>query len=146
MAGSRCGFTTSGMVGSGACRRLGRCRKPGCSRPSPGGGEPGRDGWIRELAAFFQAMGYGFSSHTGRSWMASGCHGNCGPASIGMILEYLGVASTNAELRSVAHRLQGTSGDDTGFAIEYLQSAVELLGMRGYDLYSGSDLKKVELR
>ncbi|MGI5835515.1 MAG: C39 family peptidase [Chloroflexota bacterium] len=70
---------------------------------------------------------------------------NCGPASIGMILEYLGVASTNAELRSVAHRLQGTSGDDTGFAIEYLQSAVELLGMRGYDLYSGSDLKKWSL-
>lgn len=70
---------------------------------------------------------------------------NCGPASIGMALEYFNVPATNAELRTVAHRLQGTSGADTGFAIEHLQRTVELLGMKGFDLYSGKELKKWSL-
>ncbi len=70
---------------------------------------------------------------------------NCGPASIAMALEFFRVSATTAELRSLTDRLQGTSDPETGVAIEHLQRAVELMGLKGYDLYAGDHFKRWSL-
>ncbi len=67
---------------------------------------------------------------------------NCGPASIGMALEYFHSIVSTAELRQAAHRLQGTWGDDSGFGIEFLGRLAEQFGLRSHDLYAGTGFKR----
>jgi len=67
---------------------------------------------------------------------------NCGPASLGMALEYLGTTVDTAQLRDAANRLQGTSGPDVGFGIEHLASVAELFGARSLDLYQGRSFRR----
>ncbi len=67
---------------------------------------------------------------------------NCGPASVAMVLGFHKHDVPTAELRALAHQLQGTSGSETGFAIEYLQELVERFGLRGEDLYAGRGLRR----
>ena len=62
---------------------------------------------------------------------------NCGPASLGMILDAFGINVPTNELRSQAHRFQGTSGPSTGFLLEVVQSVAELHGLEGQDLMDG---------
>ncbi|MCC7368747.1 MAG: C39 family peptidase [Chloroflexi bacterium] len=59
---------------------------------------------------------------------------NCGPASIGMILQAYGITVPTARLREQAHRFQGTSGPDTGFLLEALEGVVESYGLEGQGL------------
>lgn len=59
---------------------------------------------------------------------------NCGPASLGMILDSFGIAVPTATLRERAHRFQGTSGLDTGFLLEVLEQVVESYGLEGQAL------------
>jgi hypothetical protein len=59
---------------------------------------------------------------------------NCGPASVGMVLQFFRVGVPTAELRTVAEKLQGTSDPDLGFSIEFLEGTVDRLGMKGLDL------------
>lgn len=67
---------------------------------------------------------------------------NCGPASVGMALQYFHDSVPTAEVRAVADRLQGTSDPENGFAIEYLKGTVERFGLKGLDLLSGKDLRR----
>lgn len=67
---------------------------------------------------------------------------NCGPASIGMVLEQLGSQLLTRDLRELAHQYQGTNGPDVGFRIEHLRSVVEARGGQGLDLYQGSAFRR----
>ncbi len=67
---------------------------------------------------------------------------NCGPTSVGMVLQFFRLTVPTEEVRTLADRLQGTSDPDGGFAIEYLYDAVERFGLKGMDLMSGKKLKK----
>jgi hypothetical protein len=62
---------------------------------------------------------------------------NCGPASLGMVLDAFGISVPTDRLRAQAHRFQGTSGPDTGFLLEVLQSVAETYGLEGQDLLEG---------
>lgn len=59
---------------------------------------------------------------------------NCGPASLGMILDAFGIRVATGELRNQTHRFQGTSGSWTGFALEHLQRVAETYGLEGQGL------------
>lgn len=67
---------------------------------------------------------------------------NCGPASVGMVLEQLGRQLLTQDLREIAHRYQGTNGPDVGFRIEHLRSVVEAEGGQGLGLYQGSAFRQ----
>lgn len=62
---------------------------------------------------------------------------NCGPASLGMILDSVGTPIPTSELRDQAHRFQGTSGPNTGFLLEVLQRVAELHGLEAQGLMDG---------
>ncbi|MHB8990380.1 MAG: C39 family peptidase [Chloroflexota bacterium] len=70
---------------------------------------------------------------------------NCGPASVGMVLEYFHSFVPTDELRTEANRLQGTRGSDNGFGIEYLLGLAEKSGLRGHGLYAGAGLRRWSL-
>lgn len=59
---------------------------------------------------------------------------NCGPASLGMILDSFGINVATDTLRSRAHRYQGTSGPDTGFLLEVIENVAETYGLEGMNL------------
>ena len=67
---------------------------------------------------------------------------NCGPASVGMAVQYFEKPVPTSEIRLVADKLQGTSDPESGFDIQYLKGAVEQFGLRGLDLESGKTQKK----
>ena len=67
---------------------------------------------------------------------------NCGPASVGMALEYYHRFVPTSEVRVIADRMQGTSDPESGFAIEYLLETVEHFGLKGLGLFSGKNLAK----
>lgn len=71
---------------------------------------------------------------------------NCGPASVGMVLESFHSFLPTQELRAAANKLQGTSGPDSGFAIEHLKSLAERYGLKGHDLYAGEAFKRWSLK
>lgn len=60
---------------------------------------------------------------------------NCGPASLGMVLEAYGLNASTAELRALANRLQGTSAPDVGVWPEVLAQIAARYGLqaRGLD-------------
>lgn len=63
-------------------------------------------------------------------------YANCGPASIGMVLDAYGVHVPTGQLRAIANQLQGTSGYDDGVALEYLgkiarQAGLKTVGLTG---------------
>jgi hypothetical protein len=62
---------------------------------------------------------------------------NCGPASLGMILDSFGMNVATDRLRNQAHRFQGTFGPWTGFTLEALRSVAETYGLEGQDLMEG---------
>lgn len=70
---------------------------------------------------------------------------NCGPASVGMVLEYFHSFVPTDELRTEANRLQGTRGTDNGFGIEYLLGLAEKVGLRGHGLYADAGLRRWSL-
>ncbi len=70
---------------------------------------------------------------------------NCGPASVGMVLEYFGISVPTAELRALANKLQGTNDPDSGVAIEYLEKMVERFSLRGHGLSVGKNLRRWSL-
>ena len=62
---------------------------------------------------------------------------NCGPASLGMVLDAFGISVPTDRLRSQANRFQGTSGPNTGFLLEVLQSVAETYGLEGQGMLEG---------
>ncbi len=62
---------------------------------------------------------------------------NCGPASVGMAIEAFRAYVSTDQLRSVANRLQGTSGSDYGFGIQFLAGLADQFGLKTQDLYTG---------
>lgn len=70
---------------------------------------------------------------------------NCGPASVGMVLEQLHSFVPTDELRTEANRLQGTWGPDNGFGIEFLAQLVERYGLRVHGLYEGVNFRRWSL-
>lgn len=71
----------------------------------------------------------------GSPWQGS----NCGPATLGMILEGYGIAGQSTDdLRFRAHTYQGTVGWRTGTALEHVAHVAEDFGVRTFGLY-GSD-------
>lgn len=62
---------------------------------------------------------------------------NCGPASLGMVLDSFGISVPTDRLRTQAHRFQGTSGPDTGFSLEPLQGVAETYGLEAQGLLEG---------
>jgi hypothetical protein len=70
---------------------------------------------------------------------------NCGPASVGMALQFFHKVVPTAEVRAAADKLQGTSDPEGGFAIEFLQGAVEQFGLKGLNLAVGKDLRRWSL-
>lgn len=67
---------------------------------------------------------------------------NCGPASLGMILDAFGVAVSTGALREWAHRFQGTAGPYTGFTLGPLQRVAETYGLAGEGLYEGDKYRR----
>ena len=70
---------------------------------------------------------------------------NCGPASVGMALEFLRGYVSTEELRGVANRLQGTWGPDSGFGIQYLAGLAEQFGLRAEQLSAGGSFRRWNL-
>jgi hypothetical protein len=60
---------------------------------------------------------------------------NCGPASLGMILDAFGVNKPTDELRYRSHTYQGTWGSWTGTALQHLARVAEDLGVPTRGLY-----------
>ena len=67
---------------------------------------------------------------------------NCGPASLGMILDSFGINVATDRLRSQAHRFQGTSGPSTGFLLEVIQRVAETYGLEGQGLMEGQRYRR----
>jgi hypothetical protein len=62
---------------------------------------------------------------------------NCGPASLGMILDAFGTAKGTDDLRYRSHTYQGTWGSQTGTALEHLARVAEDFGVPTRGLYEG---------
>jgi hypothetical protein len=62
---------------------------------------------------------------------------NCGPASLGMILEAFGISKPTDELRYRSHTYQGTWGSMTGTALQHLARVAEDFGVPTRGLYDG---------
>ncbi len=62
---------------------------------------------------------------------------NCGPASLGMILDAFGTSKSTDELRYRSHTYQGTWGSYTGTALEHLAHVAEDFGLSTRGLYDG---------
>lgn len=67
---------------------------------------------------------------------------NCGPASLGMILDSFGLSAPTAELRDRANRFQGTSGPYTGFDLGPLKQVAESYGLQGEWLFEDDRYRK----
>jgi len=65
-------------------------------------------------------------------------YANCGPASLGMVLQAFGLPVPTADIRDLANHLQGTYGYDDGIALDYLQDIGRQAGLGTEGLY-GSD-------
>ena len=59
---------------------------------------------------------------------------NCGPASVGMVLESFGIFVGTGELRELANRLQGNWDPDGGVAIDVLKAMAQRYELIGLDL------------
>lgn len=71
---------------------------------------------------------------------------NCGPASLGMVLEAFGTHESNADLRVRSHTYQGTVGYRGGTALQHLASAARDFGVEARGLYaSGSSFHRWSL-
>lgn len=57
-------------------------------------------------------------------------YANCGPASLGMVLEAYGVNVPNGQLRALADQIQGTSGYDDGVALDTLVAIAHQAGLK----------------
>ncbi|MFN8522792.1 MAG: C39 family peptidase [Chloroflexota bacterium] len=69
----------------------------------------------------------------GSRWQSS----NCGPATLGMILDGLGIVGQSTEdLRTQAHTYQGTLGMRTGTALEHIAHVAEDYGVRTDGLFT----------
>ncbi len=65
---------------------------------------------------------------------------NCGPASLGMVLDAFGVrGATNDDLRAAAHLYQGTLGRRGGTALQHLATVAADHGLSPVGLYDGED-------
>jgi hypothetical protein len=62
---------------------------------------------------------------------------NCGPASLGMILDGFGIGKSTYDLRYRSHTYQGTWGSHTGTALENLARVAEDFGVPTRGLYEG---------
>jgi hypothetical protein len=62
---------------------------------------------------------------------------NCGPASLGMILDGFGISKATYDLRYRSHTYQGTWGSYTGTALENLARVAEDFGVPTRGLYDG---------
>ena len=63
---------------------------------------------------------------------------NCGPASLGMVLEAFGVEASTSGLRNLANRRQGTYDRDAGIALPYLADIAATAGVRAFGLSDGA--------
>lgn len=69
--------------------------------------------------------------------------GNCGPATMGMILAAYGKQVPTQELRALVNDLQGTWGTyDSGTFIENLGVIAERHGLKPLDLFAGTKLRR----
>ena len=89
--------------------------------------------WARPFAFGLQTVGLTVPYRTQLDGSAA-AGANCGPASLGMILDSFGISVATATLRERAHRFQGTAGPDTGFLLEVLQKVAESHGLEAQDL------------
>jgi hypothetical protein len=65
---------------------------------------------------------------------------NCGPASLGMVLDAFGIrGATNDDLRYATHEYQGTLGRRGGTALQHMASAGVDHGLTPIGLYNGKD-------
>ena len=64
---------------------------------------------------------------------------NCGPGSLGMILDGFGIGKSTYDLRYRSHTYQGTWGSYTGTALENLARGWRGLGVPTRGLYAGGD-------
>ncbi len=62
---------------------------------------------------------------------------NCGPASLGMVLDGFGIDKSTYDLRYRSHTYQGTWGSHTGTALENLARVAEDFGVSTRGLYDG---------
>jgi hypothetical protein len=67
---------------------------------------------------------------------------NCGPSSLGMILDAFGISVATGTLREQAHRFQGTSGPYTGFNLGPLENVAETYGLAGEGLFEGGRYRR----
>jgi hypothetical protein len=63
---------------------------------------------------------------------------NCGPASLGMILDAFKISKSTDELRYRSHTYQGTWGSYTGTALQHLARVAEDFGVPTRGLYDGA--------
>ncbi len=65
---------------------------------------------------------------------------NCGPASLGMVLDAFGIrGATNDDLRAASHLYQGTLGRRGGTALEHIAKVGADHGLAPIGLYAGED-------
>jgi hypothetical protein len=62
---------------------------------------------------------------------------NCGPASLGMVLDAFGVSKPTDNLRYLTHTYQGTWGSSTGTALQHIARVAEDFGVPSRGLYDG---------
>ncbi len=67
---------------------------------------------------------------------------NCGPASLGMVLDAFGVTMPNAQIRFLSNNLQGTFDQETGIALDYLGEIGRMANLRTYGLKDGSRYRR----
>ena len=67
---------------------------------------------------------------------------NCGPASIGMVMEAFGVAVPTNQIRWHATRFMGIYSPWSGTTLESLRAVAESVGLEGQDLHQGGRYKR----
>ena len=67
---------------------------------------------------------------------------NCGPTSVGMVIEAFGTAVPTAQLRSLAMRSMGIRDPFSGTTLESLRDAAEAYGLQGLDLKENGRYKR----
>ena len=60
---------------------------------------------------------------------------NCGPATLGMVLDAFGIPRGNGDLRLLSHTYQGTVGARTGTALQHMAHVAADFGLEPIGLY-----------
>jgi hypothetical protein len=97
--------------------------------------ETGRDDWYRPAASRIRLEPVYRTQRDGSRYATS----NCGPASLGMILDAYGLTYSTLDLRQMTHTYQGTWPNRGGTALQYMARVAEDYAVPVHGLYDVPD-------